>query len=64
MKVTNNTKGDRVFPTLGITLKAGESYDTDSKKPEAPKPVVAAKKEEIKEETPVSSAASDSKVGE
>jgi hypothetical protein len=61
MKVTNNTKGDRVYPTLGVTLKAGESYDTDSKKPEAPKPVVAAKTEEPK---PESSAAPDLKLGE
>lgn len=62
MKVTNNTQGDRVFPTLGITLKAGESYDTETKKPETAKPVVAAKTTESKTVTP--SAASDSKVGE
>ena len=63
MKVTNNTKGDRVFPTLGVTLKAGESYDTDSKKPEVAKPVVAAKPEAPKPE-PTSSAAPDLKLGE
>jgi hypothetical protein len=60
MKVTNNTKGDRVYPTLGVTLKAGESYDTD-KKPEKAKPVVAAK---VEEPTTTSSAAPDLTVGE
>ena len=62
MKVTNHTKGTRVFPTLGITLKAGESHETDSKKTAA-KPVVVAKTEETK---PViePSAPSDSTVGE
>lgn len=62
MKVTNTTKGTRVFPTLGITLKAGESHDTDSKKIAA-KPVVAAKLEEPKSEI-APSAPSDSTVGE
>jgi hypothetical protein len=63
MKITNNSQGDRVFPTLGITLKAGESYDTDSKKPEVAKPVVAAKLEAPKP-VPTLSAAPDSKLGE
>jgi hypothetical protein len=62
MKVTNNTKGDRVYPTLGVTLKAGESHDTD-KKSEKAKPVVAAKKEEPTPE-PTPSAAPDLTVGE
>ena len=62
MKVTNTTKGTRVFPTLGITLKAGESHDPDSKKIAA-KPVVVAKPEEP--ETVIEpSAPSDSTVGE
>ena len=62
MKVTNNTKGDRVYPSLGVTLKAGESYDTE-KKLEKAKPVVAAEVKEPKPE-PTSSAAPDLTVGE
>ena len=27
MKITNEGSDERVYPTLGVTLKAGESYD-------------------------------------
>jgi hypothetical protein len=27
MKITNDTEGAREYPTLGITLQAGESFD-------------------------------------
>jgi len=27
MKITNDTEGAREYPTLSITLQAGESYD-------------------------------------
>ena len=53
MKITNETKETRVYPTLGVTLKAGESYD-DAKEKVTAAPTT--------ESTP--SAASDSTVEE
>ena len=58
MKITNEDKTDRVFPTLGITLKPGESYDDSNAK------VTPSKETPIIEEVIETSAASDSTVEE
>lgn len=41
MKHTNEGSDERVYPTLGVTLKAGESYDDATAKINVPKePVI------------------------
>ena len=37
MKITNDGADERVFPTLGVTLKAGESFGDTNAKITAPK---------------------------
>lgn len=58
MKYTNDGADERVFPTLGVTLKPGESYDDSNAK------VTPAKETPVIEEVIETSAASDSTVNE
>jgi len=39
MKITNDTEGARDYPTFGVTLAAGESFD-DSKNTKVSAPIV------------------------
>lgn len=53
MKITNEGSDAREYPTLGVILKAGESFDDST-----------AKITPVKETTPAPSASSDSTVEE
>lgn len=57
MKLTYNGTDERVFPTLGITVKPGDEFDAPEgfKHPDCK----AAKVAKEKVETPIPSAASD-----
>ena len=58
MKITNDGKDVREYPTLGVTLKPGESYDDSNAK------VTPSKETPVIEEVIETSAASDSTVEE
>jgi hypothetical protein len=53
MKITNEGSDERVYPTLGVILGAGKSFDDATAKINAPK-----------ESAPIPSASSDSTVEE
>ena len=53
MKITNDGSDARVYPTLGVILEAGKSFDDATAKINAPK-----------ESAPIPSASSDSTVEE